>query len=177
MLCPFLKGLFEKLRAGPPGVHPLTPAAGFTYRRNAAVALNALRVREALTLCSERGNQPRRKCFAIPGNELTIGKSECSWAMASICFSYFWIVFRRTCSWHTSSCTKSAALATTARSFVARMASRTCWMNSSKSVGQERASLIKTLSTSAGMPSVQTTDRANAQGTATSAPNPKKRTI
>src|ERR1700760_4512862 len=66
MLCPFLKGLFEELRARPPGVHPLTLPTGFTYWRNAAVALNAPRVREALTLRSKRSNQPRRKCFADP---------------------------------------------------------------------------------------------------------------
>src|ERR1700751_5045932 len=64
MLCPFLKGLFEKLRARPPGMHPLPSPTGFTYRRNAAVALNALRIREALTLCPERRNQPWCKCFA-----------------------------------------------------------------------------------------------------------------
>src|SRR5215472_12973037 len=66
MLCPFLEGLFEELRARPPGVYPLTPSTGLAYRRDAAVALNAPRIREALTLCSERGNQPRRRCFADP---------------------------------------------------------------------------------------------------------------
>ena len=67
MLCPFLKGLFEELRTSPPCVDPLTPSTGFTYWRNSAVALNALRVREALALCSERGEKPRGKCFADPG--------------------------------------------------------------------------------------------------------------
>src|SRR5580698_3617843 len=66
MLCPFLEGLFQELRARPPRVHPFAPSTGFTYRRNTAVALNASRVREAFALCSERGNQPRRKCFADP---------------------------------------------------------------------------------------------------------------
>src|SRR6516162_6450350 len=101
MLCPFLEGLFEELRARPPGVHPLTPSTGFTYRRNAAVALHAPRIREALTLCSERGNQPWRKCFADPRKRTHDRKVGCCWAMASICLSYFWIVVRRTCSWHT----------------------------------------------------------------------------
>ena len=44
-------------------MHPLALAAGFAHRRNTAVALYASRVRKALTLCSEGGNQTRRECF------------------------------------------------------------------------------------------------------------------
>ena len=61
MLCPFLKGLPHKLRAGTTHMDPTLFAAGLLYGCNSGIALQFICGGKPVALRAQRGDQSRRE--------------------------------------------------------------------------------------------------------------------
>lgn len=67
MLRPFMEGLAEKLRAGPPDMNPMLFATALNDRCNTAIALQLVGGTITVTLRAESSNQARRQGGAGTG--------------------------------------------------------------------------------------------------------------